>query len=1107
MIRSAAVVCLLALLPAAGALRAQSVYGEIRGTVTDPSGAVISGAAVTLTNNGTGEARKVQTDSAGNYAAVNLEAGAYEVAIENSGFRKAVTKDVVLRAREVARVDARLEIAAAAAEVVVTTSRQVIQTDLATVVDSKSNQDLMNAAVNFRAGGSNTIFPVISTAPGVQTNSTGSEVSLAGSMPFMATASVDGISIINVRSNGILAEMFPSTDSIDELKVSSISNNAEFAQVGDVTATSRGGTNSLHGSAYWYHQNGVLDARDTFSTRAAPFKVSSDAGAQVGGPAIKNKTFFFAAFEALRFHAQSQINVIVPPDNYRAGNLRSVTSPIRDPLGGLPFANNLIPASRLSSVSAKILERLYPRQNQATGDSTADLNYRIQSAAINRNDQFDLRGDHVFNDRQNIFVRYSYKDITRQSPTTFPGTLGDDLNTQKPRNLGVAYNNILRPTLVNEFRFGYANWPRGVDFGPGGKSFDGPALVKDLGLQGLRPDPPKVASTPDVGITGFAGTAKSRGFTQLSRSIQFSNNLTWTKGRHTFKFGADIRRLRLADNVSFFSGDDLGEYRFNGMFSGNAMADFLLGYPNRSRVANTGPDIDGHTYHQGYFAQDDWRITSRLTLNYGVRYEYHPPFYDATLQLANFERDFPGGRVVVPNEKSVALTAPGFRASIGSTPIVTAKEAGLPEALRFTDKNNFAPRIGFAYRPWGNRTVIRGGYGLYSVTILGAVFYSLVGIHTSDTRTFNNQLVNNVPQLAFPSPFGAGLGAISAVGTADFRRANEVHAPDPYAQQWNLTIERDLGWNTGLRVTYTGSHTIKLFASPDLNQVRPNTAGYSVARNSRPYPNWAIVYSRDTGPSAKYNALITEVNRRFAGGLAVQSSWAWSKNLSNATGSNNTGFAAENGSVPTDRFNLGLDYGNVSPSRRHRWLTVMTYEFPIGKGKRLGSHMHPVADAIAGGWQLGGILLFQTGPFLTPITGGATDPSGTAVDSRASDRPDYTGSSLGNLPEGRRSVFGWFDPAAFVRPPSNIGRFGLVGPGRLVGPGTSNLSANLRKQFRIREQWRLQADGAFSNLFNHPNYGIPALNISAANFGRITSTQGAEQGGSRSIQVGLRLIF
>lgn len=1088
------------------AAHAQSIFGEIRGTVQDPSGAVVAGSAVTATNTGTGEVRKTATDSLGNYSLVNLEAGTYEIAVESSGFRKSVTQNVILRAREVSRVDVGLELSGASTEVVVATARQVINTDMATIADSKSSQEIQNLPVNFRAGSTNSVFSALSLAPGVQTSSGGTEVSLSGSMPFMATASVDGISTVNVRSNGLLTEMFPSADSIDEIRVSSVSNNAEFAQVGDVTTTTKGGTNNLHGSLFWYHQNGAFDARDFFSTRTgAPFKISNDFGFNAGGPVIRNRTFFFGAYEALRYRDQQQINIIVPPDSYRQGDLSSVSAPIKDPLTNQNFPGNVIPANRISPVSTRILERLYPRQNQP-GNSIADPNYRLQKSGRNRNDQFDIRGDHVFSERQNLFTRFSYKDVTKSAPAALT-TLGDDRNAEESRTLVVAHNYVIRPTLINEFRSGYSRRPRFVDFGPDSQSFDGPSLVRELGIVGLRSDPPKVASVPDIGITGFQGTGKSRGFQQLSKNIQFTDSLTWTKGRHAFKFGADIRRLRTTDNISFFSGDDLGEYRFNGLFSGNAFADFLLGYPQRTRVANTSPDIDGTTYHQGYFIQDDFKVSSKLTLNYGVRYEYHPPFSDRTLQLANFDRDFPGGRVIVPNEASLALTAPGFRASIGSTPIVTAKDAGLPESLRYSDKNNFMPRFGFAYRPFGNKTVIRGGYGIYSVTILGAVFYSLTGIHTSDTRTFDNSLVNGVPRLQFPGPFLSGLGTIGSVGSADFRRGNEFHGPDPYVQQWNITIERDLGWNTGFRITYTGSHSIKLFISPDLNQVRPNTIGYSIARAQRPYPNWAIVYSRDTGGSAKYNALVTEVQKRFSNRLYFQSSWAWSKNLSNATGSDPTGFASENGSVPTDRFNLGLDYGNVSPTRRHRWLNTFTYALPAWFGGRSASGAQKVANALVGGWQVSGILLFQTGPFATPITGGRTDPSGTNVDSRANDRPDYTGTSYGNTPESARTIFSWFDRSAFVIPPSNIGRFGLVGPGQLVGPGTQNVSAKLQKRFYVRESTYVQLEGSATNLLNHANFALPARNVSAASFGRITSTQVAEGGGARSLQVGLRFTF
>lgn len=1091
----------LALLLTAGAaqLFPQSTFGEIRGTVADASGGVIPNVSVTARNIGTGESRSLKSDSSGNYSLVNLDAGRYELEVEASGFRKSLTQNITVRAREIARVDVRLEVQGTSTEVQVVAAQQVITTEQSAIIDSRSSEQIQAVPVNFRAGGTNSIASALSFAPGVQTDGGGS-LSLGGNLPYMLTASIDGISSINVRSNGILAEMFPSADGIDEIKISTTSVNAEYAQVGDITTTSRAGTNEFHGSLFWYHQNGDFDARDFFAPRA-PFKVSNDFGGTIGGPIIKNRTFFFFDYEALRYRAQSIVNITVPPNSYRTGDLSSVSAAVRDPLSsGQTFAGNIIPASRISPVSTKILDALYPRQN-VPGNAINTANYRDQLPGGNTNNQWDLRGDHTINAKQNVFARFSWKNVTRENPDSLPA-LGTSRTPEQNRALSAAHNYVLRPNLINEVRAGYANRPRSVDFGPNGGSFDGPGLIAALGIQGIRSDPPKGAQIPDFGITGFSGTGRSRGFTQLSRTIQFTDNVSWTRARHSFKFGADIRRLRTTDDISFFSGDDMGEYRWNGLFSGNAMADFLLGFPQRTRLANTSPDIDGITWHQGYYAQDDFRVNRKLTLNYGVRYEYHRPFWDQTLQLANFDRAFPGGRVIVPNQASLALTAPGFRASIGNTPIVTAADAGIPETLRFPDKNNFMPRFGFAYRPFGDKTVIRGGYGIYSVTILGAVFYSLTGIHTSDTRTFDNgRDANGLPLFSFPRPFLSGLGTLTSVGNADFRRGNQIDSPDPYVQQWSFTIERDLGWNTGLRVTYTGSHTVKLYMSPDLNQVHANTIGYAQAKLNRLYPNWAIVYSRDPIAGARYNALTTEINKRLSNNLMFQSSWVWAKNLSNALGSNNTSFPGEAGAVPTDRFNLNIDKANVSSTRRHRWLSTFLYQLPPGKS------WNPFLKMVAGGWNASGILLFQTGPFLTPITGGSTDPSGTNVDARANDRPDYTGTGDGNIPAGQRSVTRWFDRSAFRIPASNIGRHGFVGPGQLVGPGTIDVAMKLQKRFYLREKMFFQLEGSATNLINHPNLGTPGLNVGSSSFGVITSTQGQEGSGARQLQIGLRFAF
>lgn len=1086
----------------------QSIFGEIRGLVKDASGAVIAKANVKATKPATGESRTAKGDESGNFVLANLSAGSWDVLVEAQGFRSSVSKDLILRAREVVRADVTLEVAGVSTEVKVEAQSQVLQTEMATIMDSKSAAELTKLPVNYRAGGTNTFYSIISTAPGVQPDRGGS-YSVGGGMPFQVTASVDGISNINVRSNGVLTEMYPSADTVDEVRVSATSNSAEFAQAADITVTSKTGTNAFHGTAYWYHQNGAFDARDFFAP-STPFKVSNDYGATLGGPVIKNRTFFFGAFESLRNRGQRIINTTVPTTNFKNGNFSALATALRDPFNSnAPFAGNIIPANRINSVSKGLSDALYPTPTRG-GDNVASPNYTLQRALSNDNDQYDIRVDHNFSASHRIFGRYSQKEISRSAPTTLVEVHGNRVSSLNPKNLVGAWNWIVKSNLLNEFRFGTASQDSVSTFGVDGKTFDGPGLLRTVGMQGIRTDTPAGSQTPDIGINGFTSTGQGREAVTRSRNIQFADNLTWIKGKHAFKFGTDIRRLRTTDITSFTTGDDMGSYSFNGQYSGYGVADFLLGVPNVTTLANTGRDVDGVTYHYGFYAQDDYKVNSRLTLNFGLRYEIHPMFFDNALTTSQFDRAFPGGRVILANEAARKFTSPAFAASIGNTPIVLAKDAGLPEYLRYTDFNNFAPRFGFAWRPFGNKTVLRGGYGVYTSTILGSVFYTITGIHVSDTRTFPNQVgADGLPSLRFPRPFGSGLGNL---GTPDFRRATQFDGPDPYTQQWSLTLERELPYKIGLRLTYAGSQSIKLFTSPDLNQVPVNNVGFAQARLSRPYPNWNIIYTRDPNARAFSGSGTAEVTKRFSNGLFFQSSWVWAKGTSNATGSNGNGFASENGSVPTDRNNLRLDKGNLPGTRRHRFLTTATYELP---SKWAGTSR--LAQLAAGGWQLSGIFLWQTGLYLTPVTGDVTDPSGTGLTQRASNRPDYTGTSYGNLDSSTRSVARWFDLSAFSIPgrvngvnlPNNgtIGRFGYVGPGSIIGPRTTVLSMKLLKVFKVTERIALQMEGSASNLGNNPNFDIPILNISNSNAGRITATQGVENAGSRSLQVGLRLIF
>jgi hypothetical protein len=1100
----------LLLLTLAAPTYAQSTLGEIRGLVKDVSGSAVAKAEVKATRTATGESRTSASDTEGNYVLANLEPGAWEILVNVAGFRPALAKGIQLRAREITRVDLSLQLAQVSTEVQVLAQSQVIQTESATIMDSKSASEMNKLPVNYRAGSSNTFYAIISTAPGVQPDS-GGGYAVGGGMPFQTTASVDGISNINVRSNGVLREMFPSADTVDEVRVSATNNNAEFAQAGDITITSKSGTNDFHGAAYWYHQNGAFDARDFFAART-PFKVSNDMGVVLGGPVIKNRTFFFGAYEALRYRAQRVINATVPPANFRAGNFTGTTTVVRDPFNAnAPFPGNIMPAARINSVSKGLMDALFPTATRA-GDNIASPNYSLQKGVQNDNDQYDIRVDHNFSAAHRVFGRYSQKDVSGVAPKTFFDTTGSAVSSANPKNFAGSWNWIIKPSLLNEFRAGFAAQDSISTFGIAGKTFDGPGLLKSVGMQGIRPDPPAGSQIPDLAINNYTSTGEGRESITRSRTAQFANNLTWLKGRHAFKFGADIRRLRTTDITSFTTGDDMGSYSFNGQYTGFSVADYLLGVPNTTTLANTGKDVDGVTYHYGFYLQDDFKVNAKLTLNVGLRYEIHPMFYDNALTTTQFDRAFPGGRIVLANEEAKKFTSPTFLASIGNTPVLLAKDVGLPESLRHTDYNNVAPRFGFAYRPFGNKTVIRGGYGIFTSTILGSVFYTISGIHVSDTRTFPNQLgTNGLPELVFPRPFRSGLGASG--GKPDFRRATQWDGADPYTQQWSLTLEHELPFKIGFRATYSGSKAIKLFSSPDLNQVKPNTLGYAAASGSRPYPNWQIIYTRDPNTQSFYNAGTFEVNRRYSGGLFFQSSWVWAHGTSNATGSNGGGFAAENGSVPTDRFNLALDKGNLPGVRRHRSLTTVTYDLPFEKWAGASRF----AKAVAGGWQLSGILLWQSGQYLTPTTGNVTDPSGTALNTRATNRPDYTGTAYGNLPSGERNVNRWFDVAAFSVPgrvngvtlPNNgaIGRFGYVGPGSLVGPNTTVLSTKIQKKFAITERISALLEGSASNLGNTPNFGTPQLNITNSAFGRITSTQGVENAGSRSLQVGTRISF
>lgn len=1107
-------------LPAA--LLAQSTFGTILGTVTDSTGAVVPQAKIMITNQGENISRATSTDSQGNYEALNLKAGVYTVSAEASGFKIFKASELDLNARQTMRVDIKLDLGQVSETVSVSAVAPVITTDSSAISSTFDTQQVLQLPANYRGAGSTSPLRLLAYQPGIQSDNS-YNFALQGGLPSQTQVSLDGISTVSAASNSPLGQLFPSAESIAEMKVQGVGNNAEFGQVGDITTTSRGGANAFHGSAFDYLQNRAFDAT-AFGSVSKPQKTANDFGGSVGGRLIRNRTFFFATFEDMQYRTGAALQSTVPTQAMRSGDFSNEKAIPVDPLNNnVPFPNKQIPTARLNSVATKVLP-FYQLPNFGSTTVQQSANFRANASNPTTSWQYDGRIDEMLTSKQSLFGRLSWKDQNTTSPQAF--VLPASTSYNNSRSVVVSHNYTLRPTMLNEFRFGLSNNDSATAYG-----FDGKQITSTFGL--LNQPPLTFNGLPSFNFssgTSSIGYGKA-GFT-FSHTYQWTDNLTWTRGRHTLKFGGDIRRLRAQTSLGFTGSDNYGNFDFDGRYSGSDFADFLLGLPWHSSYASVKQDNDGIAKHYGFFAQDSFKATSRLTLEYGIRWEYHPPFTDTGSDITNFDRAVPvTGRVIIPStQQALDITAPGFLQSINAcpgpafngipcTPFLQARQAGWPDTLRFAQKKDFNPRFGFAYRPFNDtKTVIRGGIGRYTMTILGAVFYSLTGISSSDVREFTNNIQNGVPLFQLPQISTNGTGVTSTpYGQAYFGTANDPHFKDPYSIQWNVSAERDLGWNTGLRVSYIALRSVQLPWAPELNQPATSTVPYAQRPlTDRPFPYWGRINTRDTGANAIYNSMQTELTHRTRSGLTLNSAWTWAKDLSDANGPTSSGFSGETGGGRvTNSLCRRCDRGNVGSVRRHRSITTAVYELPFGKGRHFGSTWSPIADAFGGGWHLSGILLLQTGPYLTATMSGG-DPSGTNAPSRGTQRPDAVAD--GNISNPTADLF--FNRNAFVCPGrfagtsdqfncnvAPIGRFGNAGVGTLVGPGTFNLSMGAGKNFHIAEKATLKFEATFTNLPNHPNLNDPGTTITSIAFGRITSARGADSGGNRVGQFALRVEF
>ena len=1182
-----------ALVLASATSYAQTTQGSIVGSVKDAAGAVVPNATVTLTNTDEGAVRTIRTNSVGDYRFLDAKAGHYSVDVTAAGFDKWSATSITLAVRQELRVDAQLAIGAVQQSVQVTgDSVSAIETESATISGTFTSDDATNLPVNTRASFNGTSAAnILGTLPGVQDDASG--ISLQGALPFQTEVTVDGVTLKDPAGGSYIKDSFPSTESIAEIRADGVLAGAEFSDPAQIVVTTKGGSNTLHGSGFWYYQNSAFDAipytYPTTKTKAS--QTGNTFGGSVGGPVVfphfngHNKTFFYGAYEGWRHPAQETLNEVVPSTLMKEGDFSKYVVPdgeggnsftgIIDPTTGAPYPENKV--TNINTIAANTLKQFYPDPN--VGDPTVYTdngvaNYKVNADKSGHSNQFDVRGDQYFGANQKFLLwgRFTWKNFPVTTPTIL--NIPSSLSNSQSRVLKVDTNWSITPSLINEGGFGFTRYTSG-----GSNSFDGHAWTVAQGWEGLQNL--FFNGVPDMEFNNLQSLNVDR-LTGLNKSFtyEYSDTLIWTKGNHTLKFGTDIQSLEAISPLGFNGADNYGSYTFNssgseGLFTGVDFGDFLLGLPNQTFYDVVKQDNDGISQHYHFFAQDEWHLSPRLTLSYGLRYELHPGYYDKYGDIGNFDPTVAlAGRVVYPQGKQ-DLLAQGFLASAnacdpdGMTNTNTAtvngapcmqvqgnSTAGFPSGLKKYPHLRFMPRVGFAYRPFGDdKWAIRGGAGMYNINMLGSSFYSLTGTVQAYTQDFSNTYDPTTHAIGYQwpqiDPGAGGEGCTNCYGTDYFGTANSANWKDPYTEQWSLSVDHDFGSGYAARVTYIGSETHQLVWAPDENTLPYSTtvSAFNAPISARLYPNWGRINTRATGSNDSYHSLQIEASHRLQQGLEFHSGLTWAKNLSDDQGPDTTSFAGEGGGTrATSVLNRHVDFGNAYGTRRLRWNTTALYDLPFGRGKMLGSGMSRAADAIVGGWRLSSILTVQTGPYETPyFPSGEGDPSGTgsglngefgngtgSFDGGHRDQHPDQLSGVSINPAGKNR-FKWTNAAAFACPgdstwtpgnpcgtgagfnpltlaplsahPLPIGRFGNSQEGTVEGPGLFNLSGGLSKTFAITERFKVKAEGTFTNVLNHTNLSDPSMNLSSSSFGLVSKSISSDFGGARTGQISLRAEF
>lgn len=1077
----------------ASASFAQIQAGRILGTVYDPNKAVVPHAALVVTEANTNVTRRVVANEFGNYVVTPLNPGVYNVSATAPGFQTTVKTGVELTVGQDLRLDLDLQVGETTVHVEVTAEVPIINTESGTLGHVMMTNQITDLPLNGRA-----FNELARLTPGVvMLGGTGNVnrirpeffngTTISGVRGRQVSFYIDGFDTSEQHQGG--SSIQTSIDALQEFSVQQNAYSAEHSRSGSFfNATTKAGTNNLHGTLFDFLRNDKLDARNFFASRREILK-RNQFGAAAGGPVLlprvydgRNRSFFFVAYEAMRERQGVVVNRTAPTSAMLEGDFTGL-NPIFDPLttapsgtrARQPFPNNIIPAARRSP-QATYFNKFIPVANSPGGF------FRYSPSRGLDEDQVTVRGDHSLGDHHKVFGRYSFHDNRLDDPNDAPALKRANLRT-RGQNIGISLTSNLKPSLISDFRFNYLINTIDLEAFLQGTDFN-----KEAGVRGMEETKRKydIGSFPDFSWSGYAGLQGSafdqRPKTQDRDAYEFIENITWIKNRHLVKFGAKHRFYRW---LGTDSKQYVGSWSFNGQNTenpaspsrtGESFADWVLGLPTTGTRAYPSDTFGGHYRAWHFFVQDDFKVTNRLTFNVGLRYEYTPWTTPYRGQTGTFDGTSARPIIVASKTKELDLDAqPGARVAYGYLKdlIQTSFEAGLPYTVTYNDRRQWAPRFGFAWRPFDDATVLRGGYGIF---------------YESESTSDRANLF--MPPFLLSDDARNDRSAIPNRTLADFFLGRPLGSPDTtigltpaytrlrigYDQHWNFGIQRQLTKNSAVDIEYVANKGSNLAGR---NAFNIPDAGPGTVQLRRPYLRFSGFSYISSDTSSTYHSLQVKYEKRLSHGLWLLTAYTYSKSL-----------WAENTPAVGGRF--AYERGPSEFHVPHSFTFSYGYELPFGRGRRFLANPNRFLNALAGGWQMHGIFLFRTGIPFTPTI--SRDVANIGVGGQ---RPNRLRSGKSNKPTLER----WFDLDAFDIPANyTYGNSGL----RILYPDiVRTIDFSLFKHFNVTENSRLQFRIEAFNLPNTPSFSAPNSTIGTSAAGRVNGTVSSP----RQIQAAVKYNF